>query len=155
MVTRAYSCLNRNCRNEFNSEADHPPCPRCRGLRVQWLPKPFGINKGSASIDRTVRQLAEDYGMKDFRSPQRGQQVKIPTAVTANGRQAGTFEPQKGWRIPMPESALSGAGHAVCAPTGVTAKVSVAFDQKVAASKTLGAGSQIEGSYRPKGGVPT
>jgi len=156
MVIRSYTCLNRNCRNEFDSSEDHPPCPRCRGLRVQWLPRPVNINSRgrAAAIDKTVRELVEAHGMTDFRSPQRGESVmKRPTPPPSG--EAHAFEPQPGWRINMPDSAMQGRGHAVCATTGVTAKVAVPFDRAVPASKTLGAASRIEGSYRPKGGIPT
>lgn len=154
MPTRSYSCLNRRCQYEFNSEGNHPPCPRCRGLRVQWVPKSFGINTArTASIDKTARELAADFGLTNFRTPEAGRSaVSLPTPTGGN---AGTFEPMPGWKINMPAGALQGAGQAICAPTGVTAKVKVDFGQRAEASKTLGAGSQIQASYRPKGGIPT
>ena len=123
MIIRSYSCLNRHCRHEFDSDGDFPPCPRCRGLRVQWVPRPVAINSSrTAAIDATARQLAADFGMTNFRSPQAGQPAAL--APTPSGRD-NVFEPQKGWRIAMPDDALQGQGHAVCAPTGVTAKVKV------------------------------
>lgn len=153
MVSRTYTCLNRNCRNTFTSQEDHPPCPRCKGMRVQWQPMPVAIGKGTRGVDQTVRGLAESYGMTNFRSPVRDAPAVAPTAMS--GRTTGTFEPQPGWKINMPDEALSGSGRAICAPTGVTAKIRPAFDAKMSASKTLGAGSKIEGSYRPKGGIPS
>lgn len=154
MVWRTYSCLNRRCRNEFNSDADHPPCPRCRGLRVQWIPKAFGINSTrTAAIDKTARELAADFGLTNFRSPQAGRSaVDLPPPA---GPDAGTFEPVPGWRVKLPAAALSGAGAAFCAPTGVTAKVKAEIGRAVPADKNLGAASRIEGSWRPKGGIPT
>lgn len=132
MIIRTYSCLNRRCRHEFDSDGDFPPCPRCRGLRVQWVPRPVNINSArTAGIDATARQLAADYGLTNFRSPQPGQPAIPPARPAppqppppASGR-ANVFEPQQGWRITLPDDALQGAGHAVCAPTGVTAKVKV------------------------------
>jgi hypothetical protein len=153
MVSRSYSCLNRRCQYEFTSDGNHPPCPRCRGLRVQWVPKSFGINTTrTASIDKTARELAADFGLTNFRSPEAGRSAVALPATT--GQTAGTFEPQPGWKINMPASALSGQGRAVCEPTGVTAKVKVDFGQRAEASKTLGAGSQVQASYRPPGGIP-
>jgi hypothetical protein len=153
-MSRSFSCLNRRCRYEFTTDADHPPCPRCRGLRVQWVPKSFGINTArTASIDKTARDLASDFGLTNFRTPEAGRAAVALPAST--GQTAGTFEPQPGWKINIPAAALTGHGSAVCMPTGVTAKVKVDFNQRAEASKTLGAGSQIQGSYRPKGGIPT
>lgn len=124
-IKRSYSCLNRRCRYEFDSDGDFPPCPRCRGLRVQWVPKPVAINSSrTAAIDTTVRELASDFGLSNFRSPTPGQAAVAPGA-TASASDGNYFEPQKGWRIKLPDAALSGAGHAVCAPAGVTAKIKV------------------------------
>jgi hypothetical protein len=154
MIIRTYGCLNRNCQHEFTSDGDFPPCPRCRGIRVKWVPGAFNVGgKGNAKdVDAIARGLADDYKLTNFRTPEVGRSaVALPQG---NGKTAGTFEPQQGWKIPMPESALTGQGHAVCAPTGVTAKVTVNQNQVMPASKTLGAGSRIEGSFRPPGGIP-
>lgn len=131
MIVRTYSCLNRRCRHEFDSDGDFPPCPRCRGLRVQWVPRPVNINSSrTASIDATARQLAADFGLTNFRTPEAGR-AAMPAPATPSpaapptGRDGQVFEPMKGWRIKLPDEALSGSGHSVCAPTGVTAKVKV------------------------------
>jgi hypothetical protein len=125
MIIRTYSCLNRRCQVTFDSELDHPPCPHCLGLRVQWIPRGFGIKSDrTTQIDKTAKNLAGDFGMSNFRTPQAGQSAsKGPPQPTATGR--NVFEPQPGWRISLPDSALQGGGHAVCAPTGVTAKIKV------------------------------
>jgi hypothetical protein len=124
MIIRTYSCLNRHCRHEFDSDHDFPPCPRCRGLRVLWVPKPVAIRSSvTSAIDKTARELAADFGMSNFRSPVAGQAAMPPPPAATNKR--NTFEPQKGWRIDLPDEALSGAGHAVCAPANVTAKIKV------------------------------
>lgn len=126
MITRTYSCLNRRCQTEFDATADHPPCPRCRGLRVQWVPKPVAINSGATrQIDHTAARLAADFGMSNFRSPSRGKPASLAAAPAPVSAERNVFEPMPGWRINLPAAALSGAGAAVCAPTGVTAKVKV------------------------------
>jgi hypothetical protein len=90
---------------------------------VQWVPKPVAINSSrTAAIDSTVRELASDFGLSNFRSPAAGQAALAAPTSSSDGNY---FEPQKGWRIKLPDAALSGAGHAVCAPAGVTAKIKV------------------------------
>lgn len=156
MIVRTYACLNRNCRHEFDSTADFPPCPCCRGLRVQWVPKPVAIRGASmAAIDQTARELAADFGLTNFRSPEIGQPAVRPPVAN---KQHNTFEPMPGWKIELPDGALTGAGAAVCMPTGVTAKVKVdpnAGGLKEADPKmgldAMRAATTFEGRHRPKG----
>ena len=161
MIIRTYSCLNRNCRHEFDSDGDFPPCPHCRGLRVQWVPRPVAIRSSAmASIDATARQLAADYGLTNFHSPEFGQPAvrkSVQPQLQKNiERGPNSYEPAPGWRIDLPASALTGKGHAVCAPTGVTAKVKV--DPNVGALRevdantgmaAMRANTRIEGTHRP------
>lgn len=163
MIIRTYSCLNRNCRNEFDSERDHPPCPRCRGLRVQWVPRPVAINSSrTAAIDKTARELAADFGLTNFRTPEYGRPAveharPATAAQPAQNRGPMTFEPMPGWRVTLPESALSGAGAAVCAPTGVTAKIKVdpnagplKENNPTTGMAAMRAHTKIEGRYNAK-----
>lgn len=152
MIIRTYACLNRRCQHQFDSEGDFPPCPRCRGLRVQWVPRPVNINSArTAAIDATARALAADHGLTNFNTPQAGRPAVQPTQNPAG---ANIFEPQKGWRIAIPDAALQGAGAAVCAPTGVTAKVRV--DPNAGGLKEnpgygidrMRAVTQVEGTHR-------
>jgi hypothetical protein len=103
---------------------------------VQWVPRAFGIKSDrTTQIDKTARELAADFGMHNFRSPELGKPaIDKPTAHPATSQTswrtppAGTpnvFEPMPGWRIQIPDYALQGQGHAVCAPTGVTAKIKI------------------------------
>jgi len=163
MVWRSYSCLNRNCRNEFNSEEDHPPCPRCRGMRVRWLPKPFAIGKVARGIDRTTRDLADTYGMSDIRSAVAGQSVKQatnPAGPSSTRAFAPANSPIGGVQVPDAclDPTRSKHGMAFCGPTGAVAPLKAGamgiMEKAVPASKTLGAASRIEGSYRPEGGIP-
>jgi hypothetical protein len=88
------------------------------------VPKPVAIRSNlTTAIDKTARELAADFGLTNFRSPQVGQAAMPPPSAPSAKR--NTFEPQKGWRIDLPDEALSGAGHAVCAPANVTAKIKV------------------------------
>jgi hypothetical protein len=150
----------------FDSELDHPPCPNCRGLRVQWVPRAFGIRSDrTTQIDKTARELAADFGMTNFRSPELGQPaINRPTAQPATSRTSfstppagapNVFEPQPGWRISLPDYALQGAGKAVCAPTGVTAKIKVDPNSgplretnPQTSMAQMRAATRIEGSHR-------
>jgi hypothetical protein len=161
MIIRSYACLNRRCRFEFDSEGDFPPCPRCRGIRVQWVPKPVAINSSrTAAIDKTARELAADFGLTDFRSPQPGR-AAMPAPPISNperppaGRDGNMFEPARGWRIKLPDEALAGGGHAVCAPTGVTAKIKVDPNAGGLPATNWGpdrirANTRIEGTHRAR-----
>ena len=149
MIIRTYSCLNRRCQATWDSELDHPPCPHCRGLRVQWVPRGFGIKTDRTSqIDKTAASLASDYGMTNFHSPELGKAaVRRAFPKTTNM----TFEPSPGWRIDIPDSALQGSGHAVCAPTGVTAKIKVDPNSgplKADPRVDMRSITRIEGSHR-------
>lgn len=167
MIIRSYSCLNRHCRHEFDSDGDFPPCPRCRGLRVQWVPRPVNINsERTRRIDATARQLAADHGLSNFNTPtagqpavgrnQAGRPAIQPTQNPASPPGPNIFEPQPGWRIAVPDAALQGKGAALCAPVGVTAKVKV--DPNAGSLKEnpgfgidrMRAVTQIEGSHQAR-----
>jgi len=152
MIIRTYSCLNRYCRHEFDAEGDFPPCPRCRGLRVQWVPKPVAIRSASMKrIDTTARELAADFGLSNFQSPRFGEPAVKP-APQKTGE--NYFEPMKGWRINVPDAALAGQGHALCMPTGVTAKIKVdpnaggLTENPNFGMGRMRAATQIEGTHR-------
>lgn len=89
---------------------------------MQWVPKPVAIRSSlTSSIDKTARELAADFGLTNFRTPEAGKPAVSPRAGNGNN----VFEPMKGWRVQLPDDALTGQGRAVCAPTGVTAKIKV------------------------------
>lgn len=153
MIVRTYSCLNRRCRHEFNSTGDHPPCPQCRGLRVQWVPRPFAIRSQQTNkADATAAALAADFGMSDIRTPMRDRAAKAAPAPAGKGN---VFEPQKGWRVNLPDAVLN-EGAAYCGTTGVTAKVKV--DPQAAqragesnyGSSMMRNNTRIEGTHRGK-----
>jgi len=159
MIIRTYSCLNRRCQFEFDADSDFPPCPRCRGLRVKWIPRGFGIvSDRTTQIDGTAANLAANAGLTNFHTPARGRAAVRPAqaALMPSVPQAGapmTFEPMPGWRITMPDSALQGRGHSVCMTTGVTAKVKVDPNQgplKADPRVDLRGMTKIEASHRGK-----
>lgn len=158
MIIKSWACLNRYCLKVFDSsDGDYPPCPRCGGLKVKWVPRPVAIKSAAtAQIDRDVQALKEVYGDKSYRTPRRGESV-APRANQAVGNRAQRYTPMAGWTADVP---LDGNGNfmAHCAPTGVTSKVSAKVGQRVpvtsVAGKQLGVGGNIEASHRPPGGIP-
>lgn len=69
MISRDWVCLNRSCRHTFHSfERESPECPRCGCVRVSWVPGGGHIGT-TGNIDRTVRSLADSYGMTNINTP--------------------------------------------------------------------------------------
>lgn len=70
MLSRDWICENPACRKVFHSYAHgNPECPACECVRVSWVPGGGHIAAKSPGIDRTVRDLAEQYGMTNINSP--------------------------------------------------------------------------------------
>jgi hypothetical protein len=137
MVVRTWFCLNKFCRHTFDmADADHPPCVRCGGIHVKWIPKQVNIlGERTKQADRDVRALQQVYGDKNYRSPQRHEAVapKLNPVVTPG--KTIPFTPMQGWSADIPVDA-SGAPMTVCAPTGVTAKLPVnSIGQRVPVDK--------------------
>ncbi|HZP77542.1 MAG TPA: hypothetical protein VFB45_15465 [Pseudolabrys sp.] len=121
MVTRTYACLNRNCRNEFDSEANHPSCPRCKGLRVKWVPKGFAIMKKAPGYDATIRTLTDRAGLTNMNEPRHGERAaphryEGPRAAKFEERQIGSFRGKVG-------IASNGSPVASCEPNGMSQRV--------------------------------
>lgn len=69
LVSRDWQCLNRRCGHQFHSfQKESPECPRCGCARVSWVPGGGHIGK-TGGIDKTVRSLADSYGMTDINTP--------------------------------------------------------------------------------------
>lgn len=160
-VTRTYECLNRHCRRQFNSTANHPPCPRCRGIHVKWVPGTFAILAKAPAVDRTVRDLAETQDVKNFRSPKRGRGVALPRApVPASSGRTMPFTPTgaSGWTAQVPVDA-KGAPIAACVPTNVTAPLPIGkmgqIDKVQEKNGNFGEPVPlVQARHRPRGGIP-
>jgi hypothetical protein len=162
VIVRSWACLNRHCVNVFDmADADFPPCPRCGGLRVKWVPRPIAIkSEKTKQIDRTVTQLTETYGDKNYRSPRKHEATAPKVNPTVTPGKSMTFSPagMPGWKTEVPLDA-KGAPAAICAPTGVTASLTVkGLEKKVPVDKrsptSHGSRPKYEASWRPPGGVP-
>src|SRR5271166_4248459 len=131
MPNRSYLCLNRNCVAAFNSSAERPTCPRCKGRIVKWLPQPVNVSRGtSKSIDATARGLADSYGMTNYNTPVVGRRAAPPAAAEASN--VKPFDFGAGWRANLPTDA-QGRPVTMCVPTGLTSKLkgSPTIDKKV------------------------
>ncbi len=155
MIIRSWICLNRHCVHEYDAEGDYPPCPRCGGLRVKWVPRPVAIrSEKTKAADASVRQLTDIYGDKNYRSPRRHEAMAPKVNPTTTAGKTMRFEPKgmAGWSADLP---LDGAGNpvAICSPTGVTAKVSLSPGQlgtRVPESgPSLGKHTRFDASHRP------
>ncbi len=146
--------------NVWDGEGDHPPCVRCGGIRVKWVPRAVAIrSERTKEIDRTVSQLTATYGDKNYRSPRRHESTAPKVNPVATPGKTRRFEPMTGWAVDLP---LDAAGNpaSICAPTGVTAKLPIAADKlgtrtpvdKRSASPT-GAVPHYEAVHRPPGGI--
>jgi hypothetical protein len=70
LLSRSWQCLNRACGKEFHSyEHGNPPCPSCGCVRVNWTPGGGHIANMAPRADRTLRELADAYGMTNMNSP--------------------------------------------------------------------------------------
>ena len=69
LISRDFICLNRACAHQFHSyDRDGVECPRCGCVRVNWIPGGGHIGT-TGNVDRTVRQLADSYGMTNVNTP--------------------------------------------------------------------------------------
>ena len=124
VIFRSWFCLNRHCRHEFTvADLDHPPCPRCGGSKVRWLPRTVGvISAKTQAIDATVKETLQVIGDKNYTSPRMGERMAPPLNPMARGP-TKKFAPAPGWAIDCPVGADGNINQAFCAPAGITAKV--------------------------------
>ena len=159
MIIKTWLCLNKHCLNQFDSsDGEFPPCVRCGGIKVKWVPKPFGIkSERTKQADRDVRGLQEAYGDRDYRSPRRGESAAPRTNPVPIQGKTQRFTPMAGWSADVP---IDQSGNMVpyCAPTGVTAKIAPAIGSRAPVvrmdGRQLGVGGKFEAVHRPAGGIP-
>ena len=147
MIYRTYFCLNRNCKHEFTvADLDHPPCPRCGGEKVQWIPKTTGvISARTANVDATVKEALAFVGDKNYNSPRMGERMAPKLNPSIAGMATKKFAAAPGWAIDCPVGKDGNINQAYCAPAGVTAKV----------SHGVGTKSKVRGdSPSPTGMIP-
>lgn len=161
MIYRTWFCLNRHCQHEFTVvDVDNPPCPRCSGTRVKWLPRTTGIISGkTAAIDKTVAELKTQYGDVNFNSPRAGERMQprsMPGLVPGRTRR---YAPGGGggWAAELPTDPNGRLyDSAYCGHTGVTSKVAAQVGNRVPVDKraatTTGAIPKFEARHIPPPG---
>jgi hypothetical protein len=163
MINRTWFCLNRYCKHEFTmADADHPPCPRCGGLHVRWVPKPIAIKSAATQkADRTVADMQKQYGDQNFNSPRMHERMQPrvnPVAVPGKTQRFAPAAAVPGFALDVPVGPSGTIEQAYCGPTGVTAKVSASVGQRTQTTrvggKGLGVGGRFEAVHRPAGGIP-
>lgn len=70
MISRDWHCQNEACGHAFHSfEKGNPPCPKCGCVRVSWIPGGGHVMAMAPRIDKRLRMIAEQQGMKNLNSP--------------------------------------------------------------------------------------
>jgi hypothetical protein len=150
LVSRDWVCLNRSCQHAFHSfERESPECPRCGCARVSWIPGGGHIGK-TGNIDRTVRSLADSYGMTDVNTPSPSRLNRAMPKVHHHPAD-GPVVNFGGFRAPVNSQGFSTSGWA----QGVTAKQTVQTGQAMARAKSYPqidrSGLGLPGNHHPKG----
>jgi hypothetical protein len=153
-VIRSWQCLNRRCGHQFESGERYPECPRCKCVRVDWIPGGGHVGSAGSGIDRELRTLVDAFKLPDVanaRHGEKGQGAKIPAAAPSGNYGTMNFAP--GFSAPITPGA-------VCVPApnvGFKVKTGVgdsrgAFSAKqtpFTATNDLRGHTRIEGRHKP------
>ena len=149
-VLRNWACGNRRCEARFESWNDYPECPKCRCVRVQWVPGGGHVAGTARAADAELRTLADNNGLSDLMSARRGERAKPPVenpVVEQRRDQAVQFAP--GF------AAVANRERATCQPSmqKVNFKAKAATGSALAPSRSvpgIHAGTTIEARHNPK-----
>lgn len=73
-VLRTFACLNPDCAVEFDSWDASPYCSKCDCAKTRWVPKGGNIiGPNTRHADRTLRNVAESYGLTNLNSAREGE----------------------------------------------------------------------------------
>jgi hypothetical protein len=158
-VIRSWQCLNARCHNAFQAWESNPACPKCRCVRVSWIPGGGHVAGTARAADAELRTLADNYGLTNLNSAQEGRGAKIvktPPPAPQNREAAMQFAPGFA-QVPYVRDRQGGV-HSVCAPS----MQNVNFKTRVGAEVPLGGGkmgfaspisnTRFEGTHRAKAG---
>lgn len=163
MIIRTWGCLNRNCRNEWTGEGDHPPCPKCGALKVKWIPGGFAIVKKSPGYDKTIRQLTDRQGLTNINDPRAGERAApraaVPTAAKFEDVSVGGFKGKVGLDAkgkPVPTCLPNGMSDKMTISTGgrfTDGAVSVPVKQgdRIVQARLSGPTPKVVAKHTPKG----
>lgn len=154
MIYRTWICLNRHCLHENTvADVEYPPCPRCGGAKVKWVPRTVGVlSSRTRNIDQTVRELARetytDQGDKNWNSPRRGERA-APRVNPSLGSNVMPYTPAgaPAWGANLPVDPKTGAPLAYCGNTNVTAPLRAEVGRAYGGQQRLKPVPKIEGSW--------
>ena len=112
-VLRTFGCLNAKCGHQFDSWNAAPDCPKCRGLRVHWVPRGGNIlGEKTKHNDRTLKSVADRFGLTDM-----GQHGGTHAGERAEPNRRTPpktlpYTPAPGFKVPFAENGRSTAGWA-------------------------------------------
>jgi hypothetical protein len=147
-VIRSWICGNTRCESTFDSWEANPACPRCKCVRVNWLPGGGHIAGVAKAADAELRALADVFRMSDMNSASRDRGAKkVAPQPQASSGPVHTFAP--GFSAPV----NPGQG-AVCVPTTshVDFKTQVGIGNKLPASTTfpgVRSNTTIQATHKP------
>ena len=152
-ILRSWQCLNARCGAQFDAWVDYPSCSKCGGVRVQWIPGGGHVAGTARAADAELRTLADNFGLSDLNSAQRGQRAKpkLPSSPPIERGPSVPFAP--GFSSPIVRD-QKGTPVATCLPStsNVNFKARVGTGSALAHSRTVPgvhAATHIEASHRP------
>ena len=118
MILRTWQCHNGRCGKRFDSWDAHPECPKCKNVKVSWVPGGGHIMGTAPKADADIRSLADTFGLNDITSTRHGQKggrAKPPlpptTAPNTGAMAIGGFVTPQPFAI-----GSDGQVHATCMP---------------------------------------
>ena len=136
-VVRSWACLNGRCGEQFTSWDSNPECPKCRCVRVTWIPGGGHVAGTARAADADLKTLADNYGLSDLMSAKRGDAAKV-MASQPQSRSTRDNSVQFAPGFASVPYVMDGAGNArgVCVPSAQN----VNFKTKLSAGVALGPG---------------
>lgn len=127
-ILRSWQCLNRRCKSVFDHGDPNPACPKCGNVRVQWVPGGGHIGKVAPGMDRTLRGLADRFGLTNMGQrggTHAGEAAKpdLPTPRPIDPS-APMYRPAPGFEVPW-SNAPTAAFSSQVFPLGSTSRVPI------------------------------
>lgn len=127
-ILRSWQCLNRRCKSIFDHGDPNPACPKCGNVRVQWVPGGGHIAKVAPGMDRTLRGLANRFGLTDMgqRGGTHAGEAAKPDRPTPRPVDPSTpmYRPAPGFEVPWSAGPTAAFSSQVF-PLGSTSRVPI------------------------------